>query len=75
MGPGGAIGEVRLTQEAMHTSASALSAVITATIREALSSAAVTKTPQAPPGPAPTPRAPARRGQDHDEPMDTVFDV
>lgn len=67
VGPGGVIGEVRLTDKAMESSAGALGAAITATIRRALTGE---------PAPRPKPSAPpARAGQDHEEPMDTVFDV
>lgn len=66
VGPGGVIGEVRLTDKAMGSSASALSAVITATIRKALSPA---------PEPEPPARRPAPAERDHDEPIETVFDL
>jgi hypothetical protein len=79
--PGGVIGEVRLADEAMRSTAAALSAVITTTIRDALSSS--TDKPPAAPAPAGPPPAPVRQPQrrptpaerDHDEPIDTVFDL
>lgn len=64
VGPGGVIGEVRLTEKAMASSASALGEVITATIRRALTGE-----------PAPRPNRPAPAEDDHDEPADTVFDL
>lgn len=79
--PGGVIGEVRLADEAMRSTAAALSAVITSTIRDALSSGAGKPPAEAAhtsPTPAPVRQPqhrPAPAGRDHDEPMDTVFDV
>ncbi|MFJ4102102.1 YbaB/EbfC family nucleoid-associated protein [Amycolatopsis japonica] len=61
VGPGGVIGEVRLADKAMGSSASALGDLITATIRRALTG-------------EPAPR-PALAEDDHDEPIDTVFDL
>ncbi|MFE6612732.1 YbaB/EbfC family nucleoid-associated protein [Amycolatopsis sp. NPDC057786] len=62
VGPGGVIGEVRLTDKAMASSASALGDVITATIRRALTGE-----------PAPRPKQP--EPAEDDEPIDTVFDL
>ncbi|QXV61407.1 YbaB/EbfC family DNA-binding protein [Amycolatopsis sp. TNS106] len=59
--PGGVIGEVRLTDKALASTASALGEVITATIRRALTGE---------PAPRPDPVE-----DDHDEPIDTVFDL
>ncbi|RSN23915.1 hypothetical protein DL990_35805 [Amycolatopsis sp. WAC 01416] len=64
VGPGGVIGEVRLTDKAMGSSASALGAVITATIRRALTGE-----------PAPRSKRAAPAEDEHDEPIDTVFDL
>ncbi|ANN14924.1 hypothetical protein SD37_04140 [Amycolatopsis orientalis] len=64
VGPGGVIGEVRLTGKAMESSASALGAAITATIHRALTGE-----------PAPRPPRPAPAEEEHDEPADTVFDL
>ncbi|RSN53698.1 hypothetical protein DMH01_39050 [Amycolatopsis sp. WAC 04182] len=64
VGPGGVIGEVRLTDKAMASSASALGDLITATIRRALTGE-----------PAPRPKRPAPAEDEHDEPIDTVFDL
>lgn len=61
VGPGGVISEVRLTDKAMASSASALGEVITATIRRAL-------TGETTPRPEPV-------EDDHDELTDTVFDL
>jgi len=64
VGPGGVIGEVRLTDKAMSAGAGALGAVITATIHRALTG-----------DPAPRPKRPAPAEEEHDEPADTVFDL
>lgn len=62
VGPGGVIGEVRLTDKAMASTASALGEAITATIRRALTGK-----------PAPRPKRP--EPAEDDEPIDTVFDL